>query len=81
MPEWTVTQCVGGHWGPYSTVPGNLKSGEVWGLLMRNPSIHSFNHIFCAGACPDSGHLVVRDRQPSLPWRSSQFGEKADYAI
>ena len=51
------------------------------GVTYEKSSIHSFSHIFCAEACCDSGDLVVRDRQPSLPWWSSQFGEKADYAI
>ena len=46
---------------------------QIVASIMIN-KIHSFNHIFCAAACPDSGHLVVRDRQPSLPWWSSQFG-------
>ena len=31
MPEQTVTRRLGGCWGPYSTLPWNLKREEVWG--------------------------------------------------
>lgn len=76
-----MTQCLEGHWD-LSHCSWKPKAERFWGLTYEK-SIHSFiqSYILCFGACPDSGHLVVRDRQPSPALVKLTIWEKADYAI
>lgn len=46
MPRWSVTHCLEGYWGPYSTPTWDLKRRGIWGNCYEKSSIHPSTHSF-----------------------------------